>query len=238
MSHPPQHQINIEVRNKIESIKPNLEFASKIVAYYDQKAYTYSKEKDHYNIFYVEGMNLDFTLNKDRMDEWNDLRGVFAFNPDGVPYIVFLAVCTTEPGYQATMSPMSKKVFGVARIKFGQFTAWRMGLHRKARSLTPHPALVQFGQIPVHRDFNRDGLRIGDAESQGYGINQHGTRPGYIGGSVSNWSAGCLVGQWWPQHIQFINLLKMDSRYISNNKFVFTTAIIAGDDFEKSTKAQ
>jgi hypothetical protein len=236
--YPQTQQIKVITNQNSPKIGENLNFAAKIVAYYDQKGYTYSKEKDHYNIFYVEGMNLDFTLNKDRMDEWNDLRGVFAFNPDGVAYIVFLAVCTTEPGYQATMSKEAKKVFGVARIKFGQYTAWRQGFHKKARSLTPHPALVQFGQIPVHRDFNRDGLRTGDAVSQGYGINQHGTTPGYIGGKISNWSAGCLVGQWWPQHIQFINLLKMDARYISNKRFVYTTAIIAGDDYEKSTKAQ
>lgn len=236
--YPQTQQIKVITNQNPPKIGENLNFAAKIVAYYDQKGYTYSKEKDHYNIFYVEGMNLDFTLNKDRMDEWNDLRGVFAFNPDGVPYIVFLAVCTTEPGYQATMSTEAKKVFGVARIKFGQYTSWRQGFHKKARSLTPHPALVQCAPIPVHRDFNRDGLRTGDAVSQGYGINQHGTTPGYIGGKISNWSAGCLVGQWWPQHIQFINLLKMDARYISNKRFVYTTAIIAGDDFEKSTKAQ
>ena len=226
---------------KTNPIKPNiginlnekLQIALKIVEYYKLKGYTLFSDPGHLNIVYFESLNPDFSLNKDRIDEWNDLRCVFAFNSDGNPYIVFSAVCTTEPGYAAMISPESRKIRGVARIKFGQYTAWRMGLHKKARSLTPHPALVQFGPVPVHRDFNQDGLRTGDAVTQGYGINQHGTHPGYRGGAVGKWSSGCLVGQWWPEHMAFINLMATDPRYISNKKFVFTTAIIAGDDFIK-----
>ncbi len=225
----------IEVKSMPKSpfIGPNLPFAADLVRYYDQLGYTYTKEPNTYNIVYIEGMSLDFSLNRDRPDEWNDLRCIFAFNPDGKPFIVFAAVCTTEPGYQATFSPEAKRAFGVARIKFGQYAAWRMGFHRKARMGNAHPALVQHGVLPVHRDFNKDGLRTGDAVTKGYGINQHGTRPGYIGGSVGNWSAGCLVGQYWPEHLMFLTILKSDARYLSNQKFVYTTAIIAGDDFIK-----
>lgn len=230
---PRVQQIEFNTKLILPVFDQNMEIAAKIVAFFDKKGYTYSKDQGHLNIVYIEGMNLNFTLNSDKKDEWNDLRCVFAFNPSGIPYMAFVAVCTTEPGYQATISPEARKAFGVARIKFGQYTSWRMGFHKKARSLTPHPALVQFGPIPVHRDFNKDGLRTGDAVTQGYGINQHGTRPGYIGGNVGNWSAGCLVGQWWPEHMSFINLMATDPRYISNKKFVFTTAIIAGDDFVK-----
>ena len=76
-----------------------LQIALKIVEYYKLKGYTLFSDPGHLNIVYFEGLNPDFSLNKDRIDEWNDLRCVFAFNSDGNPYIVFSAVCTTEPGY-------------------------------------------------------------------------------------------------------------------------------------------
>lgn len=202
-----------------------------IVAYMTQKKYIVDTTAGQLNIVYLEGLNPDFTLNPDAADGWNDLSLILNHNQDGQPVIVYSATCTTEPGRAATFDADARKVGGVARIAFGQYAAWRMGFHKAARLLDTHPALVQCAPLPVHRDRNFDGKRTGDPMGWASGLNQHGTSANYAGGPVSKWSAGCLVRQWWPDHLKFIELLKTDPRYISNKRFVFSSTIIDGDDF-------
>jgi len=204
-----------------------MNLADKLLAYYLHKGYKYSDSPFTFNIAYIEGANWDGTANADEADKWNDRRILFTVQ-NGLCKIVMNVGCTTEPGKLATNSTEAAKLGGVARIAFGQYTAWQMGFHKGRAN---HPALVQCSPIPVYRDANKDGKRTGDLLDYATGINQHGTRPGKAPDAVGNWSAGCLVGQYWPNHLEFIRTLKQDARYISDNKFVFTSAIIDGDAF-------
>jgi len=204
-----------------------MNLADKLLAYFIHKGYKYSTAPFTLNIAYIEGANQDGSANADKADGWNDRRILFTVN-EGVCHIVMNVACTTEPGVSATNSTAAIARKGVARIAFGQYTAWEMGFHKGRAN---HPALVQCMPIPVYRDLNRDGKRTGDLIDYGSGINQHGTRPGKAPEIVGNWSEGCLVGQYWPNHIEFINRLKQDARYLADNDFIFTAAIIDGDAF-------
>lgn len=200
----------------------------RIIAYMQAQGHEISTKPAHLNIVYIEGMNPDGTLNPDTADGWNDLRIVFDHTEEGQPRILHIAVATTEPGRSATFATAAMRRGGVFRIAFGQHTAWEIGHHKSPE----HPALVQRAPVPGHRDANRDGIRPGDKIGYGIGINQHGTRPGYDGTNVGNWSEGCLVGRDWEQHIAFIELLKTDPRYQKKKKYKFTTTVIPGDKIQ------
>lgn len=205
-----------------------MNLADKLLAYFIYKGYTYSTAPFTYNIAYIEGANEDGTANADKPDGWNDRRILFTIN-DGVCKIVMNVAATTEPGIKATFDPAAEKRGGVARIAFGQYTAWKMGYHKGRAN---HPALVQVTPLPVHRDFNKDGKRTGDKVDIGlFGINQHGAPVRANPPVVGNWSEGCLVGYYWINHLKFIGLLKQDARYVADKYFLFTTAIIDGDAF-------
>src|SRR5262249_33063880 len=143
--------------------------------------------------------------------------------------IVGLWEATTEPGKRYVVNPINSK--GAARIAFGQYTAWQVGLHRN-----DHEALIQTGgPVTLFRDANKDNKRDGDAQDTGFfGINQHW---GYdlpasdIGGA----SAGCLVGRTTAGHREFMAVVKSDPRYISNHAFVFSTAIIPASEIVAAT---
>lgn len=202
--------------------------ADKIVAYMAVKNYQINKNPGCCNIVYIEGVNEDGTPNKDLLDGWNDRRMVILFE-NGAPVIVHNVEATTEPGAAATFSKAAKQRGGVARIAFGQFFAWQMGYHKRSPH---HPALVQAAPLPVHRDANQDGKRPRDPMFEGiFGINQHGTKPGAKITNVGTWSEGCLVGRDWAKHIEFITLLRQDPRYQKDQKYIWCTTVINGDDF-------
>jgi hypothetical protein len=179
----------------------------------------------HFNIVYVEGMNPDGTLNDNTPDQYNDLRCIFdlgELDAQGNPYFKTW-IATTEPGRRYTEQPINSG--GAARIAFGQFMAWQVGMHRGH-----HEALVQTGgPVVVHRDYNQDFQRVGDRTDKGFfGINQHAgaNNPRSIGGH----SAGCLVTPFMSDQADFMRLVKLDVRYRENKKFIFTTTIIDGKD--------
>jgi putative chitinase len=171
------------------------------------------------NIVYVEGLSPDGTPNANEPNRFNDLRCVIRF-VDGTPQIAGVWDGTTEPSRRWTMKPMNPK--GAARIRFGQYRAWQVGVHNNN-----HEALVQTGgPVTVHRDYNKDFRRESDALDTGYfGLNQH---HGYnlpkddLGSS----SAGCLVGRSIDGHREFMRIVKSDPRYLADRSFVFGAAVM------------
>ncbi|MBD2771163.1 hypothetical protein [Iningainema tapete] len=155
-----------------------------------------------YNIVYIEGVDPDtFALNDDKIDYWNDVRCVI--RDDGE--ILLCNQATTEPGIWYTKFPMNPG--GAARIAFGQYLdAWTFGNHKGQY------AIVQCGDVKVHRDFNKDGFRTGDRIDTGnwFGINQHTTS--YAPETVGKWSAGCLVGRYPQSHAKFMRLCQDSGR--------------------------
>ena len=197
------------------------DLAHLVVAAMERKRYQVDRGPGEVNIVYVEGMNPDGTPNADEANKWNDLRLLIRFE-GGEPKIVGKWAATTEPGRYWTENPMSP--LGAARIEFGQYNAWQVGMHRNN-----HEALVQTGgQLTVCRDLNKDGQRTGDTRQTGeFGINQHW---GYDLPQVEKASAGCLVGQSVDGHQRFMALVKSDPRYQANRKYVFAATILPESD--------
>jgi lysozyme family protein len=163
-------------------------------------------------------MNPDGTPNDNEENKWNDLRLLIRFE-GGEPRIIGKWAATTEPGRYYIEHPLNPG--GAARVEFGQYKAWQVGIHRG-----DHEALIQTGgPVTVCRDTNRDGFRtVGDIRQTGdFGINQHW---GYDLPEVDKASAGCLVGQSKLGHREFMALVKTDPRFQADRKFVFVSAIL------------
>lgn len=204
-------------------------FVRKIIRFMVDQEYYIALGPDVLNIVYVEGVDGDGRENADEFNFWNDRRLVFRIDSDGNPVVMINVAATTEPGKYYTQNPMNPA--GAARIAFGQYKAHGIGLHNGQ-----HPALVQRGKIRVHRDINRDGKRspndpisIGSA----FGLNQHTTRPGEPPQLVGKYSAGCLVGQSYSEHMAFMGLIRHDIRLKNNGGYLFPTAVISGTELNK-----
>ena len=201
---------------------------SRIVKYMQTKNYQVFTKPKEYNIVYIEGINEDWTLNDDAPNVFNDRRIVIEI-VDGVPKIVNHWQATTEPGNYYTYNPMNPD--GAARIKFGQYKAWAVGLHGNADR---HEALIQVAPITVHRDFNKDFQRTGDKLDTGiFQVNQHWGYDAPVN-DIKNASAGCLVGRRREGHKEFMAIIKQDRRYLANKDYVFYTTVIPADDLLKT----
>lgn len=212
-------------------LNPEKAIEAFVVSMYDAPLFSNPGE---ISIVYIEGANPDFTINKDRPNEWNDLRMLIRYEA-GQPRIIFKAVATTEPGFEATMSREAKKLGGVARIKFGfHAEKWVRGFHQFARLRTRHPALVQRQGTPVmvHRDLDQNFIRTGDRIAPAYGINHHGVLSG-APKFVGRHSAGCPVGLHWDEHEEFLSLTKEDPRYLANKSFHYSSWFIPGNELAK-----
>ncbi len=209
-------------------LKLGNDLPSRIVKYMQSKNYVVFTEPKEYNIVYVEGMNEDGSLNDDAPNVFNDRRIVIEV-VDGVPKIVNHWQATTEPGSHYTFQPMNPE--GAARIKFGQYKAWSVGIHKD------HEALIQVDDITVCRDFNEDFKRTGDKEDTGlFYVDQHWGYDAPVN-DIKNASAGCLVGRRREGHREFMAIIKGDRRYVTNNNYVFYTTVIPGDDLVKAFPA-
>ena len=206
--------------------KSQTRLARRILRCMRDKGYWIARSPNAYNIVYVEGMNADGKENADTFDQWNDRRIVIRIKPGGKPEMVINHQATTEPGKFYTVNPVNPQ--GAARIAFGQYKAWVDGLHQGVQ-----PALVQRGEVRVHRDLDQNGKRskndpidVGDW----FGINQHSTAPNFTPQLVGKYSAGCLVGQVYSEHLKFLNTVRKDFRYQLNKGCMFITTVLAGDD--------
>ncbi|MGB3294852.1 MAG: peptidoglycan-binding protein, partial [Phormidesmis sp.] len=206
------------------------DLASRILRYMASKGYKIFEGPQEYNIVYVEGMNIDGSLNADAPNKFNDIRLVIEV-VNGQPKIVGGPwIATTEPSRLYTNRPLNAR--GAARIAFEQYAAWQVGDHKG------HEALVQTGgKVTVYRDLDKNGYRTGDKLDTGFhGINQH---HGYNNSkeNIGTASAGCLVGRSIKEHEQFMSVIKQDRRYQKDHQFVFTTTILAGDGLVKQFPA-
>lgn len=207
------------------------DFASRIVKYMQLRNYWTARLPGFLNIVYVEGANADGKPNADEFNKFNDRRIVIAIE-SGKPTIKLNVLATTEPGEFFTFNPMNAG--GAARIAFGQYKAWRVGVHR-AGEPSAHEALVQAGEISVHRDLNKDGKRTGDAidVGSGFAINQHSGHNADAN-NINKASAGCLVSRSHDEHKEFMKLVKTDPRFKkANNGYKYVSTVIAGDKLKE-----
>jgi len=204
---------------------PLPDMARQIVLYMEQKGYFIDRNPNNGNIVYLSEMRDAFGVPKDGIDEWDDIRLILKFDGD-IPYIDFFQSASTEPGSISRKSAAAKKLGGVATVVPGQYKAWKFGYHKHNHD---HPALVQCANITIWRDRNENARFDNEMMFEGvYGINQHSTKPGFSGPRVGAWSAGCLVGKNFEQHLEFLDRLKQWDCYKANPNCVFYTTIIPG----------
>jgi hypothetical protein len=206
-------------------IQPRDTLAGRLVQALQARKHWIQRHPDCVNIVYVEGLDPDGTPNVDVPNEFNDLRVALRITPSGVPDILEAWEATTEPGvYYTVIAPLDPR--GAARIAFGQYKAWSVGIHNVKSRKNAHEALVQTGSITVHRDLNQDFERTGDETFDGlFAINQHW---GYDmkKSDIGRASAGCLVGRTRAGHAAFMKLCKQDPRYQANHSYRFMTAVL------------
>lgn len=212
-------------------LKLGNDLASRIVKYMMAKRYKVFTDSQYYNIVYIEGMNTNGTLNNDAPNHFNDIRTVINFE-NGVPKIAGIWEASTEPGSKYTYRPMNAN--GAARIHFGQYKAWSVGMHGTSDA---HEALVQVAPVTVLRDANKDFIRPGDRYQTGlFGINQHWGYD-FPKNDIRGASAGCLVGRSTQGHREFMALVKGDKRFLTTRGYVFVSTIIPGNDLVKNFPA-
>ena len=206
----------------LDTDSPTVLLAKRILRYMDSKKYWIARSPNMYNIVYVEGMNAEGTSFLDPANQWNDRRMVIRVHEGGQPELVLNFDATTEPGIPERTKPHA---LGIARIAFGQYKSWKVGLH-KAKQV----ALRQSSDLRIHRDKDANGFRTGDKIYVGsdFGINQHSTT--VKTSKVGDWSAGCLVGREWGEHLAFLSTVKSDVRYTMNANYEFVSAVIPGDE--------
>lgn len=206
------------------------DFASRIVKYMQIKNYWLARPSGYLNIVYVEGVEEDGTLNDDAPNKFNDRRLLVEIK-NKKPTLVGNWEATTEPGRKLTLNPENPK--GAARIAFGQYKSWQVGVHKRGRP-SAHEALVQVENVTVHRDLNKDFKRTLDKTDvgSGFGINQHKGFNMPVG-DIGLASAGCLVGRTNKGHEEFMAKVKTDLRFKKLQGYKFMTTVIAGDDLKK-----
>jgi hypothetical protein len=205
-------------------LAPANDLAGKIVRAMQANGYWVARHPDCFNIVYIEGMNIDGSLNDNRNNVFNDLRVVLRVKENGVPVIVGKWEATTEPSRKWTVTPMNAD--GAFHIKFGQYKAWIPGWYHT------HQALRQAGEIEGYRDpdktFKRDFRHPVKGE---FGVHHHW---GYdlshddMGGS----SAGCLVGRSTEGHREFMSVVLGDPRHKANPNYRFMAAIMPAGDLQ------
>lgn len=207
-----------------EDERPGRLIADWIVNYMEKKNYFIDRNPKNGNIVYISESRDYFEINPESADEWDDQRIIVKFREDGKPYIDFSQSASTEPGTISRQSAVAKKLGGVATVVPGQYKAWKMGFHKHNFD---HPALVQCANITIWRDRNENARFDNEMMFSGvYGINQHSTKPGFSGPRIGLWSAGCLVGKNFEQHLEFLDRLKQWECYQKDNGCVFHTTII------------
>ena len=209
---------------KLFPVKNTASLAGRIVKAMREQGHWLNRHPQCVNIVYVEGMNLDGSKNDNAPNEFNDLRLLLRINRSGNPIIADAWEGTTEPGRFFTVGPQANKD-GAARIAFGQYKSWSVGVHR-AGSPSAHEALVQVAPIDIFRDLNEDFQRTGDKRFTGiFQINQHW---GFDlpKTDIRNASAGCLVGRTKAGHRSFLLQCKSDPRFVANQGYRFMTAVL------------
>ena len=201
--------------------------AKRMLRFMRDKGYWIARSPAMYNIVYMEGTDGEGRLNSDAPNQWNDRRFVIKIEENGKPLLEVNDEATTEPGkYYTEVKLLNAR--GAARVAFGQYKAWQMGLHHGKQ-----PALVQRGLLRVHRDGNknyeRDSADFIDIGAE-FWINQRTTSENAVHQFVGKHSAGCLVGRDYQLHMDFLEVLKRDIRFQNDIAYMFITTLLPGKE--------
>jgi hypothetical protein len=212
-------------RFNLPHIQPGGGWMDKIMQHMSRMNYFICRHPGCKNIIYLEGVNSDGTLNDNKPNYFDALRLVFSIGANGVPIIEKSWDATTRPGTHYTDHPLNRS--GAAIIALDQYKSWAAGIYHG------YEALLQVAPIKIYRDVKDDYQREGEVYLGLWGIHQHWGY-NYPHDDIENASAGCLVGRTTLGHLEFINLVKSDPRYMANHSYKFITAVISGADALKN----
>lgn len=220
--------INTKPADLIKGYKLNGDLASRVLMFYCDRAFKITTKQNECNIFYLEGVNRDGSLNANNRFVYNDRRCILQFdNSNGVfiPKLTGNWLATSDPGKYYWDKPLNQN--GCANIqKDRQYKAWTTGYHNDQY------ALVQRGSVTVLR-----GAREKPYSGFEFGINQHSVGKGQdfnFGDAIGKWSAGCSVGASRLEHDnQFMRQVDADPREkVSKGRYLHYTTFIKGTSLE------
>lgn len=197
------------------------DLASELVRAMRKKGYNITVGDDVVNIIYVEGMDVGGKPNNNRPNAFDSLRTLLRIHPNGTAELLGQWDATTHAGMYWEMHRMNPA--GAFHIALGQQTCWIMGHYHDME------ALVQDTPIMGTRDGANDFKRSGPVVRGDFGIHHHWGYD-YPKDDAGQSSAGCQVGRSKAGHNEFIAFLKRDSRYQSNNGFLFTSTVLTADE--------
>jgi len=190
------------------------DLAQKIVGYMERQGYEITRNPQEVNIVHIRNGNA-------ARDRFEDKRIILQFDVAGRPQIIGEWGETTKPGLHVVRTTPRRD--GAIFISEGQYKSWQVGVHYGMTGKYAHEALIQVAPINGMRDSNRDGTPDNPVQGN-FGVNIHG--PWSDGNQVEDRSAGCMVTATMRSHREFMEIVKRDRRYQTNNQFVFTATII------------
>ena len=170
----------------------------------------YPLDKQEYNIIGIAGLypcdRSGAYGRSNQPDLWNDSIGILAWSGSEWRFVCLFRG-TIEPGAHYTRNPLNPG--GCAVLDFGLHEKlWAFGKHRG------YEALVQVGVARLMRDRNRNHQRDDAISFEKHrGVNLHSTRPGFNGGSIGKFSAGCCVIRDWDESLAFNRHMKQSPQY-------------------------
>lgn len=115
--------------DKVYPLKQTRSFAGRVAKAVRENGHWLCRHPDCVNIVYIEGMSTDRKRNDNEPNHFNDLRLLARVNRAGNPAVVEHWEATTEPGQFFSTGPEANEA-GAARIAFGQYKSWSVGIHR------------------------------------------------------------------------------------------------------------
>lgn len=134
---------------------------------------------------------------------------------------------TTDPGLYYLNNPMN--VSGTAILQEGQHRgAFKLGMHKNQ-----YQAVVQYKNLPVYRDNNKDSkhdFNEKTIEKGMFGINIHRATatPGGESTQIDKWSAGCQVIASYNNFKEFMEIINKSAKLYGD---IFTYTLINEKDF-------
>jgi hypothetical protein len=219
--------INITPSGLINGYKLDGSLASRALMFFIDRGFKIATNKSECNIFYLEGVNRDGSLNDNNRFVYNDRRCILQFdNNNGLltPKLTGNWLATCDPGQYYWDNPLNEN--GCANIKKNtQYKAWTTGKHHDQY------ALVQAADITVLRGEKQTAF-----DGDDFGVNQHSVGKGQdfsFGEAIGKWSAGCCVGANRAEHESFMRQVDADPREKANKgNYLHYTAFIKGVSLE------
>lgn len=180
--------------------------------------------KDELTLAYIEGVDIDGRRNANRPNAFDATRMLLVSDGAGKLSIAGAWYATTHAGAYYEHHRLNPD--GAFHIALGSQAAWKRGIYHHGN----YPALLEV--LPLHgtrddeEDFQRDPRfpvfeNVGAHHHWGYDFPRD---------DVGKSSAGCQVGEYKDEHLEFIEWIDSDPREMAApGQFLWTSAVLTAD---------